>query len=155
MDGGELCNLPLSKALSENTTGIANARYIQPGWKLSDVIVADDAFPQKNQIMKLYALCTVMIYQRVINYHFSSAWRIAENAFGIFYFFDAALSRKKVVLTSCVLHNFLRDKSLSLYALPRILCKKHCIKYQKIHLIFWYGNFVERCLSAFLYQDIR
>ena len=81
--------------------------------------------------MKPYALCIVMIYQRVLNYHFSSAQRIAENAFGIFYFFDAAFSREKIVLTSCVLHNFLRDKSLSLYALPRILCKKHCMKYQK------------------------
>ena len=67
MDGGEFYNSPLSQALSENTTGIANARYVQPGWKLSDVIVADDAFPLKNQIMKPYALCTVLIYQRVLN----------------------------------------------------------------------------------------
>ena len=82
-DGGVFRNSPLSKVLSENTLDIPNTRNVEPGRELPYVIVADDAFPLKNHIMKPYALRNLTIHQRIFNYHLRRARRIMENAFGI------------------------------------------------------------------------
>ena len=82
-DGGVFRNSPLSKVLSENTLDIPNTRNVEPGRELPYVIVADDAFPLKNHIMKPYALRNLTIHQRIFNYHLCRARRIMENAFGI------------------------------------------------------------------------
>ena len=83
-DGGVFYNSPFSKALLENTIGIPNARYVEPGRELTYVIVADDAFPLKNHIMKSYVLRNLKIrHERVFVYQLSRARRIVENAFGI------------------------------------------------------------------------
>ena len=96
-DGGVFRNSPLSKVLSENTLDIPNTRNFEPGRELPYVIVADDAFPLKNHIMKPYALCNLTIHQRIFNYHLCRARRIMENAFGIL------ASRFRVFLTPMLL----------------------------------------------------
>ena len=105
-------NSPLSKALSENTLGIPNKRYVEPGRELPYVIVADGVFSLKNHIMKPYALRNLTIHQRVFNY-FSRTQRVVENAFGIL------ASRFRVF------HNFLRSKLPSPYTLPRSLDREN------------------------------
>ena len=64
-------NSPLLKALSENTLGISNTRPVEPGRELPYVIVADDAFPLKNHIMKPYALRNLKIHQQILNNYLS------------------------------------------------------------------------------------
>ena len=78
-DGGVFRNSSLSNALSLNTLNI----------RLSDsesrpyVVVADDAFPLKTYMMKLYAFKNLCTEIRVFNYHISRARRVVENTFGI------------------------------------------------------------------------
>ena len=83
-DGGVFCNSPFSKVLSRNTRSIPNTRYVEPGRELPYVIVADDAFPLKNHIMKPYALHNLTIHKRVFNDHLSRAsgeciWNIVQS----------------------------------------------------------------------------
>ena len=76
-------NSPLSKALSENTLGIPNTRYLDLGREFPDVIIAGDEFPLKNHIMKPYVLYNLTIHRRIFNYHLGRGRRIVKNAFGI------------------------------------------------------------------------
>ena len=135
-DGGVFRNSPLSKALSSsrNPLGILESRDIEPGRKIPYVIVADDAFPLKEYIMKPYGLRNLTVHQRVFNYHLSRARRIVENAFGIlasrFRIFLSPILLKpenaeKIVLASCALHNYLRTKSPNRYTPPQSLDREN------------------------------
>ena len=42
------------------------------------IIIADDASPLKEHIMKSYGLCNFILYQIILNYHLSKAKRIVE-----------------------------------------------------------------------------
>ena len=95
-----------------------------PGWTeaLIFVIVADDAFALKNNIMKPYSNRGLTKEQRIYNYRLSRARRVVENAFGIlcsrFRIFGKpiALSPEKceiITMASCCLHNFLLRNTLS------------------------------------------
>ena len=77
--------------------------------------------------MKSYALRNLTIEKRIFNYHLSRAHRIVENAFGIlasrFLIFLSSISVApenaiKLVLASCVLHNYLRTESPNRYTPP-------------------------------------
>ena len=79
-------------------------------------------FHWKNHIMKPYALRNVTIHQWDFNYHLSRARRMVKNAFGILnirfrviFESNAAFfwEYRKIVLASCVLHNFQVTFSLS------------------------------------------
>eukprot|EP00795_Rhopilema_esculentum_P011148 gene11148-20032_t len=110
----------LSEALSKDLLGIPAPR--QPTGSesaLPFVIVADDAFPLQNNLMKPYPFRGLSSEQRIYNYRLSRARRVVENAFGIlanrFRVFLSPLmispeNAEKVVLASCVLHNFLRER---------------------------------------------
>ena len=80
------------------------------------VIVADEAFPLNEHIMRPYPRyreASIPKAQAVFNYRLSHARMVVENSFGIFAMrwrlFDRriALFEDKVVKASCVLHNFL------------------------------------------------
>lgn len=127
-DGGVYRNSSLSKALEGNLLGMP------PPATLSDdenefpyVMVADDAFPLKLNIMKPYPFRGMTKEQRIFNYRLRRARRIVENAFGIlanrFRIFLSPIllspeNVQKITLASCVLHNFLREKTPSGYTPP-------------------------------------
>ena len=69
-------------------------------------------------MMKPYAFKNLCTEKRIFNYHLSRVRRVVENAFGIlanrFRIFSIAVvpeTAVKIVLASCVLHNFLRTES--------------------------------------------
>ena len=125
-DGGVYRNSSLSAALENIRLGIPPPRYVG-GSALPYVIIADDAFPLKTYLMKHYPFRGVPFEKRVTNYRISRARRVSENAFGIlgnrFGIFSSAMQLspenvEKVTLASCVLHNFLREKSPASYTPP-------------------------------------
>lgn len=120
-DGGVYRDSPIASALATNSVNIPVPRVMSDGkTTLPYVLVADEAFPLKNYLMKPYAARNLTRNERIYNYRLSRARRTVENAFGIL------ASRFRVLLTtiqlavqniepvvqaSCVLHNFLRSKS--------------------------------------------
>lgn len=88
------------------------------------VIVADDAFPLKTNIMKPYPGRDLTNEKKIFNYRLSRARRTVENAFGIManrfriLLNTIPLSVEKVELityTCCILHNFLLKKKAHSY----------------------------------------
>lgn len=84
------------------------------------LLVADDAFSMKPNVLKPYSGRSLSVSQRVFNYRLSRARRIVENAFGImakrFGVFNRPMhldanKAKRVTLACCALHNFLLEKS--------------------------------------------
>lgn len=125
-DAGVFANCSLSSALEKNSLNIPGPRTL-PNCSISApfVVVADDAFPMKPYLLKPYPNRLYDdIDSRVFNYRLSRARRIVENAFGILANRWRVLRGRmslspdkavKVVLACCVLHNFLRTRSLSNY----------------------------------------
>lgn len=96
------------------------------------MIVGDDAFPLKTYLMKPYPSRNLQLTQRIFNYRLLRVRRIVERGFGIlisrFAVFQKSIPLEpekveKVVLASCVLHNFLRLRPLSrnLYSPPQYM----------------------------------
>ena len=95
--------------------------------QLPYVIVGDDAFPLKSYLMKPYPHRQLLREQRIFNYRLSRARRVVENAFGIlanrFRVFLTTIplspvNAEKIIFASCVLHNYLREKSQARYIPP-------------------------------------
>ena len=115
-DGGVFRNSSLTNVLSLNTLNIP----LSDSENLPHVVVADDTFPLKTYMMKPYAFKNLCTEKRAFNYHLSRTHRVVENAFGIlanrFQIFLTPIAvvpetAVKIVLASCVLHNFLRTES--------------------------------------------
>lgn len=84
------------------------------------VVISDDAFPLKENIMKPYGQKNLTPQQRIFNYRLSRARRVVENAFGIlaarFKFLLRMIELQPdavtdLVCAACVLHNFLITRS--------------------------------------------
>ena len=117
-DGGVLKNSSLHPALEENTLNLPSPEPL-PGNSdpIPYMIVADDAFPLKQYILKPYSQHGLTNEKRIYNYRLSRARRIVENAFGIlanrFRIFMQPIGLvpetvERIVLACCSLHNFLR-----------------------------------------------
>ena len=118
------------RALEEKQLNIPNPTVL-PGTQnqFPFVIVADDAFPLKDYILKPYSQRSLNQERRRFNYRLSRARRVMENAFGILanrfriFMTPICLNPEKVetiVMACCILHNFLRSKveSSSVYTPP-------------------------------------
>uniref|UniRef100_A0A1Y1LAJ7 DDE Tnp4 domain-containing protein n=1 Tax=Photinus pyralis TaxID=7054 RepID=A0A1Y1LAJ7_PHOPY len=116
-DGGVYRESYLSQAIRENSINFPPAKAL-PGrsLKVPYVIVADDAFPLSERILKPYSSRNLNYECRIFNYRLSRARRMVESAFGILanrfrvLLNSINLSVDKVeVITLCsvVLHNFL------------------------------------------------
>jgi hypothetical protein len=90
------------------------------------VIVGDDAFPLRTNLLKPYSSVNLTLKERVFHYRLSRARRVMENAFGIlasrFRVFGRPIEVKVetvdlIVKASCVLHNWLRITSSKCYFL--------------------------------------
>jgi hypothetical protein len=88
------------------------------------VIVGDDAFPLRTNLLKTYSSVNLTLKQRVFNYRLSRARRVVENSFGIlasrFRVFGRPIEVKVrtvdfIMKASCVLHNWLRITSSKCY----------------------------------------
>lgn len=88
------------------------------------VIVADDAFPLMENLLKPYSHLSASNEQRIFNYRLSRARRIVENVFGILasrfriLLNTINLSPEKattIVLSCCYLHNFLKKRNPNNY----------------------------------------
>jgi hypothetical protein len=84
------------------------------------VVIADDAFPLSDYIMKPFPGKNLEVEKRIFNYRLSRARRVVENAFGIlasrFQIYKcripaSVINVKKFVLATCALHNFLKSKN--------------------------------------------
>ena len=129
-DGGVYNNSNLSYAIENKLLNLPEPRVLpvsnDPEWihdqedpKLFPfVIVADDAFPLKPEIMKPYPQRNLDDMKTLFNYRASRYRRVSENAFGILSCrFRVFLSRTNlspenavdIVLASVTLHNMLRN----------------------------------------------
>ena len=118
------------------------------------VIVADDAFPLKNYILKPYPRSTLWdLSKRVFNYRLSRARRTVENAFGILasrfriFYKPIHLSPSKVeniVLACCALHNYLSAHPSSRRIYRAEISDFTCDPNPE----GWY-NFVDQCARAY------
>ena len=118
-DGGVFRESTLSSAMERNLLGIPAPKIVGQDL-LPYVIVADDAFPLKTNIMKPYPYRGLSHQKRITNYRISRARRVSENAFGImanrFRVFLSPIqlsvqNTEKITLASCTLHNCLRQKA--------------------------------------------
>ena len=93
------------------------------------VIIADDAFPLMQYILKPYSQTGLTRKRRIFNYRLSRARRVVENAFGSLanrfrvFMTPFALVPEKVeaiTMACCTLHNFLRScsEACSVYTPP-------------------------------------
>ena len=125
-DGGVFNGCSLNDALREKTANIPDPKPL-PGddRPIPHFIVADEAFPLREDIMKPYPTRGQSKEQRIYGYRLSRARRVIENAFGIlanrFHIFMSPIALQpqtveKIVMACCALHNFLRTEAGSGYS---------------------------------------
>lgn len=119
-DGGVFGGCSLQQSMEKHADTFPAPKPV-PGDQrpLSHFIIADDAFPLKENLMKPFSQRDMRLDHRIFNYRLSRARRVVENAFGILanryrvFLTNIALAPDKVeklVMASCALHNFLREK---------------------------------------------
>ena len=122
-DGGVFRNSSLYPALMQNTLNVPHSRE-ECGYNLPYVIVADEAFPLTDKIMKPFSARTLTPARRIFNYRLSRARRVVENAFGVlanrFRVFMSTINLEpekveNIVLACCSLHNFLISTNKTSY----------------------------------------
>lgn len=119
-DGGVIENTLFYEKLKNGKLSIPEqANSKNSSGPLPYVFVGDEAFALRSDFLKPFAQKELNKEKRVFNYRLSRARRIVENVFGIlaskFRIFHTPINLKienieKVVMTCCVLHNFLRKK---------------------------------------------
>lgn len=125
-DGGVFNRCTFGLALDTNKLNLPPSKPL-PGRTIPVpyVLVADDAFAMRPNLLKPYAQHGMSMVQRVFNYRLGRAHRIIENVFGIMsarfrvlrkpIHLDA-IKTKRVVLACCVLHNYLMSTNKNNYA---------------------------------------
>ena len=123
LDGGAFSSTALYKAMEEGRLPFPKPKPLPHTNECVDVpfmIVTDEAFALRPNLMKPYPFRHLQDEQRVFNYRLSRARRVVENAFGIlanrFRFLLSPIivtpNRAEIaVLAACAIHNMLNKKS--------------------------------------------
>lgn len=129
-DGGVFNGCSLQEALEKKAASLPDPEPLPGTLQLPPfAMVADEAFPLKEYILKPYPNRGLNVPQRVYNYRLSRARRVVENAFGIFanrwgVFLDTIHltpeTVDKIILCCCALHNYLRSQNRDLCSEPGI-----------------------------------
>ena len=119
-DGGVFADTELRQAIEEGNLGIPpNEPLPNDDIPLPYAIIADDAFPLKDWLLKPYPHRHMNPRQRIFNYRLSRGRRVVENAFGLLgnrwrvltKTIDITPERAElVVLAACSLHNLMRTR---------------------------------------------
>lgn len=117
-DGGIFANSSLGKALQRGSLNVPeNSTIPNTEIQVPYVIVADEAFPLKNYLMRPYPGDNLDDRKRNFNYRLSRARRTSENTFGIltqkFRLYNRRIQAcpknvDYIILASCLLHNFIK-----------------------------------------------
>jgi hypothetical protein len=111
-------------------------------------LVADDAFPLRDDIMKPFPFRKCTTTQQVFNYRLSRARRVVENSFGIlvsrFRVFSTNIAVDiahvdKVVLAACALHNYLLSDNYAQYVSPGLLDYEDTENHE-VHVGSWHDR---------------
>lgn len=95
------------------------------------IIVGDEAFPFKKYFLRPYPGSQIQEdnSKRIFNYRLSRARRVFKNVFRIlsqkFQIYNRRLKLKpenadKIIMTTCILHNYLRDFSIEILVCTRL-----------------------------------
>ena len=119
-DGGVFRNCNLYQMLEEKKLNIPQPMPLpNTNIQFPHVIVADDAFPLKEHILKPYSQISLTREKRIFNYRLSRARRVVENAFGILsnrfrvFMTPMGIAPEKaelITMACCTLHNYLRSR---------------------------------------------
>lgn len=129
-DGGVIRNTEFFKKLNSGQLQIPPPETLFDGvTTLPYVFVGDEAFALRDDFMKPYSQKTLTKERRIFNYRLSRARRVVENVFGImasrFRILHTSINLSLegidlVVLTCCILHNFLRRNCCNTYNVEEI-----------------------------------
>ncbi|XP_065642823.1 uncharacterized protein LOC136074434 [Hydra vulgaris] len=119
-DGGVFKNSKTGIAFESNLLHIPESKKPNgSNVKLPYVLIRDEAFPLKNDLMKPYPKEILSLKERIYNYRLSRARRIIENTFGILaarcrIFRKPIIANKKTVVNvtkaATALHNYLMHR---------------------------------------------
>lgn len=119
--GGPIKNTAFYDKLLDNTLGTPPAESVGGSlYELNYAFVGDEAFALRPDFLKPFSQQALTNERRIFNYRLSRARRVVENVFGIlanrFRILHTGINLDLhnidvVVLTCCVLHNFLRRNS--------------------------------------------
>lgn len=121
-DAGVLLQSTLKKVIEGGATHFPPDKHLGSRGKLPYVIIADDAFPLQNHILKPYPYTTRDMNKRIFNARISRARQVVEHTFGMpVNRFPVLLSTMNVRVENvqlitqacCVLHNFLLAHNVS------------------------------------------
>ena len=139
-DSGILNSCPMGVALEQQQFNIPRAeplRNAEEYGPLPYVIVGDEGFPLKDDLLRPYSGKNLPEDKRIFNYRLSRARRISENAFGLLTQRWRIYNRKlrlhpdnvtKVVKGTIVLHNFIQKDSVGQHGMdnsgmPQPVCE--------------------------------
>lgn len=135
-DGGVLQKTTFFLKLQNEDLKIPEPSDISENFKnVPYVIVADDAFPLRTDMLKPFRQAKLDSPEKeIFNYRLSRARHVVENCFGIlaarFRIFHTQINLEpqnivKVVMATCVLHNFLIEHKPGTYAPPNNLYQEN------------------------------
>lgn len=117
-DGGAIKQTKFYKKLINNDLNIPSREKCKNSFEpLPYVFVGDEAFSLRPDFLKPFSRSSLTTERKIFNYRLSRARRLIENIFGImsnrFRIFHTSINLRidridLVVLTCCILHNFLR-----------------------------------------------
>ena len=143
-DGGVFRNSKFFQAFENNALDIPKADFL-PGTEqlIPYVLVADEAFPLREDLLKPYSQRGLTPERSLYNYRLSRARRVVENAFGI-------LSNRFLIFLSPI--NLIPEKAeaITLAAVLCIISSSHAMKHVKY--IYHTGMWTQEILKLMSYN---